>query len=111
MRDDSLRMADDLPLAERWRLARDLAKRSQKAAAAELGVERGSIARVENGTKKVPPAYVLWAIVIWRTPERLLDADDLVPGDSDAAGQRFLARVRKQLDRWQSESPEAQDAP
>ena len=72
-------MADDDPLRDRWKLARNRARLSQDDAAKQLGVERGSISRVENGVVPVPPSYVLWAMVVWRTPPTLLGAADLGP--------------------------------
>jgi transcriptional regulator with XRE-family HTH domain len=94
------RMADpntQLSLRERWKLARQHANLSQTKAASQMGVERGSIARMEEGKTPVTPPYVLWAIVVWGTPREVLDVADLGQVGQGEPGQRLRNLAHSRL--------------
>jgi DNA-binding XRE family transcriptional regulator len=66
---DHGRTIDDVPLEERFRAARMLARVSQAQAARELGISRSTLARAEAGQRPIPAPWVLWAKAHWKPPE------------------------------------------
>jgi transcriptional regulator with XRE-family HTH domain len=114
MRDDLPRMATPAPLnlelATRFRAARRLAEVSAIEAAAQLGISRATLHRIEKGESPLKAPYVRWAISEWKAPSWLLPGDAVVQGDLADVDRAFADSTQHDLDQDEREHPGEQDA-